>query len=319
MTMKSIVRIVCVALTLVACSNAATPTGTPAFGDPLSNQVPVHQDNGQPHTHLDPSQATADMQIALVASELILGPNRFSVGLLDPKGQPIREASVHFHYYDLVNPSSPTVESETDAVRRQSPDGLTVIFAHEREFKRAGDWGLEVQAKFADGTASIKRIGFRVVASSPTVKPGQKAPSVETPTVASAKNDLSTITSAPQPNPAFYELSLAKALGNGKPTALLFATPAFCQTRFCGPMYDVTSELQKLYAGKANFVHVEVFTGLPNPASNNWQLAPAMGSFGLTTEPWLFLIKRDGTVAFRVEGLFMADEVEPHLKALIGN
>ena len=292
---------------------------TPAFGAGLNNQLPVHTDvPGAPaHVHLDPAHATADMQVALVASELAVGPNRFAVGLLDPKGQNIRQALVHFHFYDLTNPASPVLESEADATRIASPDDLTVIYAEEREFKRAGDWGLEVQARFPDGTGAIKRIGFKVLASSATIKPGQAAPAVDTPTAASVNNDLSKISSALPPVPAFYEQSLSAALKSGKPTALLFATPAFCQTRFCGPMYEVTTSLQKKYAGRVNFVHVEVYTGLPNPAANNFQLAPAMQAFGLTTEPWLYLIRSDGIVSYRVEGIFSQPEVEPQINLLL--
>jgi hypothetical protein len=104
---------------------------------------------------------------------------------------------------------------------------------------------------------------------------------------------------------------------NGKPTVLLFATPAFCQTRFCGPAYEMTSELQQRYGDQINFVHVEIYTGLPNPAANNWEVAPAMTAFGLSTEPWLFLIDRNGVVFYRVEGLFTTDEIEQYIPALL--
>jgi hypothetical protein len=82
-------------------------------------------------------------------------------------------------------------------------------------------------------------------------------------------------------------------------------------------MYEVTTGLQQKYAGRVNFVHVEVFTGLPNPAASNFQLAPAMGAFGLTTEPWLFLIRSDGIVSYRVEGIFSQPEVEPQIDLLL--
>ena len=129
-------------------------------------------------------------------------------------------------------------------------------------------------------------------------------------------NDLSRLSSAAAPNPAFYEMSLAQAIANGKPTVLLFATPAFCQTRFCGPAYELTDELQQRYGHTVNFVHVEVYTGLPDPAANNWEVAPAMQIFGLTTEPWLYLIDSEGTIVYRVEGIFTTAEVERHLQAL---
>ena len=70
-------------------------------------------------------------------------------------------------------------------------------------------------------------------------------------------------------------------------------------------------------ADQINFVHVEIYTGLPDPSANNWEVAPAMTAFGLSTEPWLFLIDRNGVVVYRVEGLFTVDEVEHYLPALL--
>jgi hypothetical protein len=142
-------------------------------------------------------------------------------------------------------------------------------------------------------------------------------PSVKTEVGTDVGNDLTKLTSALTPNPAFYQMTLAEAMTNGKPTLLLFATPAFCQTRFCGPAYDVTSELQKEYGDQINFIHVEIYTGLPDPSATNWQLAPAMTAFGLSSEPWLFVLDRKGVVIYRVEGLFTAEEIEEYIpKAL---
>jgi hypothetical protein len=104
---------------------------------------------------------------------------------------------------------------------------------------------------------------------------------------------------------------------SGKPTLLLVSTPAFCTSRLCGPAYDTTGDLQKLYGDKINFVSVEVYTGLPNPADSNWSLNPIMKSLGLSTEPWLFLVDKNGTVTYRVEGLFTADEVQKHIQAML--
>jgi hypothetical protein len=43
-----------------------------------------------------------------------------------------------------------------------------------------------------------------------------------------------------------------------------------------------------------------------------------MLAFGLTTEPWLFLIDAEGKIVYRVEGIFTTAEVERHLQALGG-
>jgi hypothetical protein len=310
-----------ISIMLVACNNKAPTETTASFDTPSSNQVEIHQETahtGHTHEHLQESQATTTLEVTLAPSELVVGPNRFAVGLFDGERRMVHEAAVHFHYYDLSNPAAPALESEADATPLHTPDGLTTIFVQEREFDRAGEWGVEVQAHFANGETALKRIGFEVLADSPTLKPGQKIPALDTPTASQVNGDLSQLSSASTPNPAFYQSSLAQAVANGKPTVLLFATPAFCQTRFCGPAYEVTDTLQKHYRDVFNFVHIEVYTGLPNPAANNWQVAPAMTAFGLTTEPWLYLIDSKGIVVYRVEGVFTTAEVERHLQALLG-
>ena len=316
-------------IVFAACGEDPSPPVTPlstevsteaSFGTPISNRIEVHAESdqdGHDHSHLEPAQATAEMSVALVPSELVVGPNRFAVGLFDANGQAVNQAEVHFHYYDLSNPQTPVLESHAAATRLQTPDGLTTIFTHEREFPHAGEWGVEVQARFPNGTAALKRIGFEVLAESTAPMPGEEVPPVDTLTTSDVNNDLSQLTSAPAPNPAFYQQSLNEAITNGKPTVLLFATPAFCQTRFCGPAYELTSALQERYAVQINFIHVEVYSGLPNPSATNWQVAPAMAAFGLSTEPWLYLIDRNGVVVYRVEGMFGMAEIEQLLPALL--
>ena len=308
--MKILSWLCCLVWALVACGS---PTPTPITARPLPTATPLGA-----HPHITQAQATTEMQVTLVASEIISGPNRFAVGLLDVSGKLIHDATVHFHYFDLSNNSDPKLESEADATRIQTPDGFTTIFAHEREFKRAGNWGVEVQARFPDGKAAVQRVAFTVVADSPTLKPGQKAPLLKTPTAAEVNNDWKLLTSATTPVPAFYQLSLDQALANGKPTVLLLATPAFCQTRFCGPAYEIATQVQKKYGDKANFIHVEVFQGLPNPAATNFKLAPLMDAFGLHTEPWVFVLDANGKVFYRVEGVFIVGEIERQVKAVLG-
>ena len=257
------------------------------------------------------------IQVVPVASEIVVGPDRFAVGLIDPAQGMIQDAAVHFRYFDLSDPSKPVVESDADATRYQTPDGLTTYYAQEREFKRAGDWGVEVQARGANGLLLDKRISFRVLADSSTLKVGAKAPAFKTRTAADVDNDLKKLSSATMPNPAFYRVSLAQSIASGKPTVLLFATPAFCQTRMCGPAYDVVSAVQQKVGEAANFIHVEVYSGLPNPAANGFQLDVAMKAFGLTTEPWVFLIDKNGVITYRVEGPITAGEIEQHLDPLL--
>lgn len=311
--------LLCLSIALASCGGKLASETPPDFSTPIPNRVEAHQDSGaDSHTQLDSSQAAAELQVVLVPSELVIGSNRFAVGLFDPSGHMYLDAKVHLRYFDLSSPNAPVLESEADAERLATPDNSTAIFAHEREFGRAGDWGVEVQARFPDGAVATKGVAFQVVADSNTITPGKKVPNIKTPTAADAEGNLTLLTSATTPNPAFYKLSLDKAIANGKPTVLLFSTPAFCESRLCGPAYEVLTQVQKDYGDAANFIHVEVYTGLPDPAATGWRVAPAMQAFGLSTEPWVFFIDNTGTVVYRIEGLVTVDETERHLKSLLG-
>jgi hypothetical protein len=295
-----------------ACGESDDATTQGGTGAPRSSAT-TSSAMGSEHQHDMGSPVESDepveMQVYLVASELVVGENRFAVGLQTPDNAVIDDAEVAFTYYDLSNPVAPVMESNADAQRLSSLDGLTVIYANHRSFDRAGDWGVQIDAARPDGTTLTRNIVFEVLADSPSLAIGEQAPAIDSPTAADVSGDLTHLTSAAEPNPAFYELSIADALANDKPTVLLFATPAFCQTRFCGPDYEITSDLQHRYGNQLNFVHIEVYSGLPNPQANGFQFAQPMDDFGLQTEPWLYVIDAGGTVTWRVEGLFTEDEV----------
>jgi hypothetical protein len=93
----------------------------------------------------------------------------------------------------------------------------------------------------------------------------------------------------------------------------LLATPAFCQTRFCGPAYEIATELETQYGDVVNFIHVEVYASLPDPSKNNWELSPVMDAFDLTTEPWVYVMNTEGQVVYRAEGVFTLEEIAANL------
>lgn len=258
------------------------------------------------------------MAVVLVPSEMVAGPNRFAVGLFDQQGNMIHDAEVHFHYYDLNDPNKAVYESEADAARVQSPDGLTTIYTNERDFDLVGLWGVEVEARLANGGAAKQRIGFEIMQDSTTVSPGDKAPYIHTKVLSDVGMDASQLTSSEQPILALHETSLDEALDSGKPTLLLLATLVFCQTRFCGPAYDVVANLQEQCGDRLNFVYVEVFDGLPDPNATGFQPSAGAQAFGIQSEPWVYFIDEDGTVVYRLEGLFTAEELEHQLHKRLG-
>lgn len=296
--------ILLVIVTLIGCGGDGDDTTGNAQGE---------------YVHLKDEEITTQVTVALVPSEFVLGPNRFAIGLMNAQGELIHDAKVvHLAYYDLRDPDKAVYESEAYATRVKYDEGPTTIYVHERDFDLAGLWGVEVEVRLADGGAARQRVGFEVMGESKSLGPGEKAAPIHTLVLDDVNQDLSRLTSSPDPNPALHKTRLDDAVSNGKPTVLLFATPAYCQTRFCGPAYEVTGELERDFGQQVNFVYVEVFSGLPDPATTNWQPTEAASAFGIESEPWIYLIDADGTIVYRLEGLFTTDEVERQLKDRLG-
>jgi hypothetical protein len=138
---------------------------------------------------------------------------------------------------------------------------------------------------------------------------GERAPRVGTDTVASARGDLESIDTRVPPTRVLHEKSLAEVLGK-EPVALLFATPQLCASRVCGPVVDEALQLQARYGDRMTFIHQEVYVD----NDPNKGLREPLRRFALPTEPWLFVIDRNGRITARLEGSFGLDAFERALK-----
>ncbi len=173
-------------------------------------------------------------------------------------------------------------------------------------FSEPGIWEAEIRPT-AGG--ALEPFPFNVLAEPLTVAVGEPAPLSDTFT--SADRPIPEISTDPAPNPSFYELSIADAVTSGRPSVIIFATPAFCQTAICAPTMESMKAIAPTYPD-VNFLHVEVFTNLDDP--ENLEAVPAVVEWGLPTEPWVFVVDASGIVAGRFEGTATPDE----LAALLG-
>jgi hypothetical protein len=138
---------------------------------------------------------------------------------------------------------------------------------------------------------------FKVSPTSPVPAVGSPAPRTDTDTLASGGN-IDAIDTR-RPNDDMHDTNFKDVVGK-KPVALLFATPALCQSRVCGPVVDIAAQLKRDYGERVEFIHQEVY--VDNDVNKG--LRPPLKAFGLPTEPWLFAIDAHGRVAARLEGSF---------------
>jgi hypothetical protein len=73
---------------------------------------------------------------------------------------------------------------------------------------------------------------------------------------------------------------------------------------------DILLKERRRYADRLDMVHVEIYR-----AATGTDLVPTLDAWELQSEPWLFGVRGDGTVAGRVNGAFDAAEVRRLLDA----
>jgi hypothetical protein len=107
------------------------------------------------------------------------------------------------------------------------------------------------------------------------------------------------ITTARPPDTELLRTSVKHALDRHDPFVVVFATPKYCQSRTCGPVVGIVDKVRKRFASSpVKFIHVEVYEG-NNPAlgENRW-----FKEWKLQSEPWVFLVGRDGKIKAKFEG-----------------
>lgn len=141
-------------------------------------------------------------------------------------------------------------------------------------------------------------------------KIGDALRSVDTPTTANARGVTPICTR--EPMCPLHNVSLADAMKQGKPIALLIATPLFCSTAICGPVLDVLMKQQSQFGDRVTFIHAEVFTD----KTDRKQLTSTVSTYGLDYEPALFLADASGKVTDRLDVIFDTDELASALARL---
>ena len=272
-----------------------------------------------------------DIFPAIANHTLETGENRLSLTLIDRNDEPVLDAGVHLAFFDL-NGADPVLKSEADArfipvelsfVDEQSGGekrsaGSGGVYVATVSFDRTGRWGVEVTVTRDGEELEPLPFQFDVLEETPEPDMGDPAPPSRQLT-ATDVDDISEIDSSFPPRPHMHGITIADALKKRKPLVIAFATPAFCESRTCGPVMDaVMDPLYEKYKQEALFIHIEPYelkelregTGqLPVAATDEW---------GLQTEPWLFVVDAQGKIAGKFEGVTAADEVEAVLRRLLG-
>lgn len=312
---------------LLACAVIAGCGGDD--GDEAANKPPPAADpaefpkaNGQTLAALREGLGKGGPVLAPSVLDLTTGDNRFGFGLFERDRSQIADASVVVY----VAPASggpakgpyvaryESLEVKPQFLSRitaQDPDSAKSVYVADIPFDKPGKYEVLGIARLDDrlvaATSASGPITVLKPEDDPVPRVGEPAPRIHTPTKADAGGDVASIDTRIPPS-TMHEVDFADVVGK-KPVVLLFATPALCQSRVCGPVVDVAEQVKADHEGDADFIHMEIYRD--NSIDKGFR--PQVAAFRLPTEPWLFVIDKQGNVAARIEGAFSAGELEDAL------
>jgi hypothetical protein len=291
-----------VASLMAACQTAApNQPQAPAAASTASNPLIKPRASGAPLTAVQAS------------SELAQGRNRFAIGLIDDRNQPVVAGSVNVEFFKLLANGQAEKRAESPAVFRSVGGASKGIWAAPIAFSEVGGWGAQVTLDGGDGSPKVARMNFQV--RDQFSAPGYAAPAPRS--VSLTDKDVGGDTShicSNSPPCELHSLSIADALQPAdRPLVLLFATPALCTSATCAPELQAVQQLHGTYAERANFIHVEIY----QYPFDGQHTAKTVDEWNLPSDPWTFVIDKTGIVRDRFEGAAPVEELEPSLKALL--
>ena len=267
----------------------------------------------------------------VINSELVVGENRLMVGLLSQDNQEIIGAEVAFRFVKLNGdeqelraeaPATPVTIEKTfthvheDGTLETHEAGESGVYVAIVSFDAAGQWGVEVTATVAGETLDPAGAGFEVLEESESVAVGAPAPLSDTLTLDDV-GDVAEIDTSDPPIPEMHEMTIAEAVTSGRPSLIVFATPAFCLSRICGPTKTAVDDLFEEYRDSVNFVHVEPYELDRARSGEGLFPVPATLEWGLRSEPWVFIVDEEGIVAAKFEAVVTREELVSALAPLV--
>jgi len=224
-------------------------------------------------------------------------------------GQPIQGTAQYVPAPGTAVAADPTLTSPSKARGVYQLDDVT--------FPSAGVWNATLSFNDPDGQRENLTTQFGVSDKPALPAPGDKAYATKNLTMADTSVDPQAIDSRAQngakvPDPELHQETIAAALAAHQPILALFSTPVWCTSQFCGPSTDALEQLARTGPKDAAYIHVEIYENHAknevNAAAKQWLLRN-----GDLTEPWLFLIGRDGKIIDRWAPLFQVSQVRAEL------
>lgn len=292
---------------------------------------------GEPEQQAPASPGVDELIVQAANYDLVAGEeSRFIAGLLtaDQRFVSFGEVDVRFSYLgtaeEPVDEEGPQASARFLAIEgnedhaEDGPESTTAmegrgVYAADVTFDRPGFWSAEVRAEMADGIGS-GTANFEVFDENRYPAVGENAPLTDNLTVDTDDAPRAAIDSRARdgeriPDPRLHQMTIAESIRAREPALVVFATPVYCVSRFCGPVTDMAADLEKEYGDRVNVIHVEVWRnfqgGVVNKGAAEWIYRDDD-----LTEPWVYFVDAKGRIAARWDNVATRAEIEPWLKEL---
>jgi hypothetical protein len=305
-------------LLVAGCGSASGEGSRPA---PSAAEFPAAKGKTIADLLRDSGAKPAKIVIAPAAQAFDVGANRYPFGVFTLSNEQVDDADVALYFAKdekrgpVIGPL-PAQETSLEVkpayrAAGEAPDQAKNVYVVPNvDFDHKGPWvGLAI-LKGKNGLEATRVSAPPVVGDNRVPKVGEKAPLIHTPTASDVGGDLSKIDTR-IPHDQMHQVDFADVLGK-EPIVLVFATPALCQSRLCGPVVDIAQQVADEYEGKADFIHMEVYND--NEIAKG--IRPQLRAFNLETEPWTFLIDRNGVIRDRIEGAYGVPELEQAMQSI---
>lgn len=188
-------------------------------------------------------------------------------------------------------------------------DVKTLYVAHVR-IPSPGKYYILARPNGPRRIGGIRDLDVHTQSATPAI--GAPAYPSRTPTLASTGGDLAELTTRVPPDRTLLRYSIADSLRAHVPFVVTFATPRYCSSRTCGPVVDVVDHVRRRFARDGmRFIHVEIYANNdPRNGRNRW-----VKEWHLPSEPWTFVVGRDGRIKAKFDGSVSVRELEQAVRA----
>jgi hypothetical protein len=312
-----------IALGIAGCGGDSSDDGADK-PPPPANPEDFPKVGGRTLAQLEKDLGAEGPVLAPSVSQFRPGANRVGFGLFDRSRAQIADAPAALYVAPVgggkaTGPIVARYESLAVEAQFQSrsvssdPDAAKSLYVADVKFAKPGRYDVLGVVRLDGRLVAAGNAGGPVTVAETSRVPdvGDRAPRVHTPTKADAGGDIESIDTR-QPPSTMHDSDFADVVGK-KPVILLFATPALCQSRVCGPVVDIAEQVKARRGGEAEFIHQEIFAD--NDIDKGFR--PQVLRWRLPTEPWVFAVDRKGRVAARIEGAFSAKELDRAVDAAV--